>query len=97
MGKLTLDLNKLKVDSFITSDEKEVKGTVHGNLSNFTDCGQNTCPDDECTIGSCPDTCYESCGGTCNTCQGNTCVGDTCYAGCTYFKIETCGPECIDL
>ena len=80
MGKLTLELNKLKVDSFVTAERKEVKGTVRGNWTGITNCLEDTCPVEECTVG--------------NTCQGDTCGGASCYDTCNITCGNTCYDTC---
>lgn len=97
MKKLSLDLTKLKVDSFVTSDDrKETKGTILGNRTRVTDCMGESCPADECgpTMNW---TCFESCPQTCgyHTCD-YTCDDVSCNQT-NYWKVNTCSPgdECI--
>lgn len=68
MGKLTLKLDNLKVDSFETGDEHRRRGTVQGHDTAETEwCtgyGYPGCPSKKCPTPN--DTCYGSCGCTDN-------------------------------
>jgi hypothetical protein len=82
MKKLTLSLDALEVQSFVTADDAPGGGTVHGE--------QCTCPT-ACTCPGCP-TCDATCPATCeNTCDDDTC--NTCAASCW----ESCGKTCMTL
>lgn len=77
MRKLTLDVDKLKVDSFETVDEQRTRGTVRGHdtvetewCTGYPDCGVSR---PECQTPR--DTCYGSCGCT-NGCGTGP---DDCY------------------
>jgi hypothetical protein len=62
MHKLTLKLEDLQVDTFVTVPPKEAKGTVFGE--------QCTCYT-ACTCPGCP-SCEVTCGSCVNSCQGGT-------------------------
>src|SRR5881394_3338878 len=77
MKKLRLNLNDLKVSSFVTTPEttEDGRGTVFARTTFPTGC-PNNCSAAECTqVTACP-TCF-----TCATCGGDTC-GDTCNGTC---------------
>ncbi len=87
MKKLALKLEDLRVDSFSTTLNDNVRGTIFGE--------QCTCWTN-CTCPGCP-TCDHSCGGTCDASCNGTC-GDSC-AGCCcatadYTCAESCGGGC---
>ena len=76
MKKLTLSLDSLEVQSFVTADNAPGRGTVRGE--------QCTCPT-ACTCPGCP-TCPDTCQATCDgeTCGEFTCdsCGDSCMGTC---------------
>ena len=86
MKKLTLDLDRLAVESFGTSEGHGADGTVFGAGHSETTCDQIACDcatngfecrtrATECDCGTLQLTfCYESCLGTCPTC-GSSCEG----------------------
>ena len=96
-GKLSLNLNELRVDTFDTTVARKGKGMVFGEQCTcWTNCGQNTCPGCPTCDASCNGTCYVSCNGTCNTCPTGTI---SCYetdCGCdprTYCYETACGNQ----
>jgi hypothetical protein len=87
MLKMKLELDALKVESFMTSEEMDqLRGTVEGlsrrrpaSASCFGTCLENTCQN-----GSCPDTCA-SCDTYCLSCDtlcGGGSGGDSGPAQC---------------
>jgi hypothetical protein len=81
MGKLTLRLDELEVDSFDTTAAERGRGTVFGE--------QCTC-DTQCTCPGCPTcdiTCPATCGGSCDSCA------DTCVP-CNNSNHGTCDKSC---
>ncbi|MFA7420501.1 MAG: hypothetical protein WCZ90_12525 [Melioribacteraceae bacterium] len=90
MGKLKLNLDEIKVESFEVSNNVKVTGTVFGQETG----GGSTCPPMcEYTVeyGSCVGTCdteVASCGATCVTCDA------TCPVTCPVTCLATCGDSC---
>ncbi len=78
MKKLKLNLDEIKVESFIVNNKDKNGGTVLGAEVFTYYCDT----EEECVSGV-------SCGATCITCAGNTCDG-TCDASCN----GTCGASC---
>ena len=77
MKKLKLDLNDLKVESFVTSKEKKTQGTILGfNTASSPDpqctCGE-VCYTDPKIDPSCVNTCAATCPYTCDNTCGATC------------------------
>ena len=61
-----LQLNDLKIESFVTGDELN-PNTVKGGATNNWKCSEWVCPSEY-------NTCWNSCGGTCaHTCNINQC------------------------
>ena len=98
-AKLTLDLDRLSIESFDTQTAGTEKGTVFGEQCTCaTNCTCPGCPtcDASCN-GSCVNTCAVSCNGTCdNSCYGG-CGGteyecNTALPGCTTALYTACGP-----
>jgi hypothetical protein len=93
--KLKLDLNGLRIQSFVTSLDKRDKSKVRGGIT-----ASLNCPD--CTEGCPTQTCYTNCG-TCNTCTCDTCETNcgTCVTCATcptcYWKVNTCAPDCTEI
>ena len=84
MGKLTLNLDQLIVDSFDTSTPVKEKGTVFGE--------QCSCPT-VCSCPGCPTCVNTECNqDTCYTC-GASCGGSCFYTECTTTRRDnTCDP-----
>jgi hypothetical protein len=86
MGKLTLDLDQLTVDSFDTAAPAAKKGTVFGEQ----ECTCPTACQTACTCPGCPTCDYsecgpQSCGGTCApayTCDYSVTAGGYGYCEC---------------
>jgi hypothetical protein len=85
MGKLKLDLENVRVESFETSEQETPQGTVQGHISVGVSCYATDCCSD--LTDCCPaDTshCSQQFTACCNTgitCPGgNTCAG-TCHTG----------------
>ena len=80
MKKLKLNLDDLKVESFLTSSKTNGKGTIHGNVTGghedcHTEFGYPTCDE----AWTCARTCEGTCeGNTCTPTCPNTCEGYTC-------------------
>jgi len=99
MGKLRLDLDQLRVESFATDERERERGTVKGNAELGDGVLQPGVAmpagtfNQTCMIDFCKDswmsgcfTCAGTCDNTCpNTCQTcNTCFGgDSCIGGAT--------------
>ncbi len=94
MGKITLAIESLSVESFCTTPREALAGTVVAHqLETFrTACGQVSCAD-TCiqTCGTCFDTCPASCNGSCVATCGASCLG-TCLTACGGCGLETQGP-----
>ncbi|HEX2201786.1 MAG TPA: hypothetical protein VHG91_00735 [Longimicrobium sp.] len=83
MRKIKLQLDALRVETFDTGAEPELRGTVRGRHHTFeVGCGE---PVDDGTIVYCPvPTAQATCGWTC---------GSTCTCGCTQTRSAwTCDP-----
>jgi hypothetical protein len=108
-GKLKLQLDDLRIESFVTTPGEKQKGTVFGEQCTcYTNCTCPGCPtcDASCN-GTCGGTCDASCNGTCDascngtcyyscdgTCGGSCGVGDSCYATCALYS--GCTPyQCV--
>ena len=94
--KLNLDLNGLKVQSFVTSLDKRDESKIKGGSVVNTVCPPTICPECEPT-----GTCYTNCGTcvtcTCETCNTNCGTCETCASCPTcYPKVYTCDPQCTD-
>ena len=103
--KLSLDVDALQVESFEAQPAAAGKGTVHGHsYPNQCDPPSDSLDPwlDTCQYATCAgDTCWQSCGGTCN-CGGGSggCGGGS--AGCqpwlaayTYcFGVPSCIEQC---
>lgn len=89
MRKLTLELDSLVVQSFQTTAPEPGRGTVHGQgvagPEQTPGCDSPLCIPSE--WHTCPDTCKESCYGTCESCH-------SCIASCHYTCPQTCGDSC---
>jgi hypothetical protein len=89
--KLRLDLDGLRVQSFVTSLDKRDKSKIKGGLTI-----NSNCPD--CTEVDCyTQTCFTECG-TCNTCQTDCGTCESCES-CIYTcfpKVYTCDPACTE-
>ena len=94
-SKLRLQLEDLRIDSFVTTPVEKPKGTVFGEQCTcYTNCTCPGCPtcDASCN-GTCGDTCQASCGGTCDNACATVGAGYTCYIGCTQSAGDShCGP-----
>lgn len=92
MRKLSLDLARLRVESFAAGGRGAARGTIRGNDgdSNFEPCAPDTV---NCTPpGSGVATCA-SCAASCDwTCGGTTCAG-TCYDPTCNRRDWTC--DCV--
>ena len=91
MKKLKLNLDELKVESFVIGGSFQVeKGTVRGNIQpDRPATAQPGCISQVQTVGCA--TCDYSCGGTCQTCPNPTC-NNTCYFTCA--GQPTCDLSC---
>jgi hypothetical protein len=105
MGKIKLKLDDLKLESFMTSEQSNEKGTINGQGTFVTivTC-TNGCPITVCNVWTCGTDCQSnwpsmcaSCNGTCNTCPDtcwNTCGTDP---ACNTFNggdtCNTCAPQ----
>jgi hypothetical protein len=87
--KLKLDLNGLRIQSFVTSLEKRDESKIKGGLTVNTNCPE-TCATDCGTCGTQCGSC-DTC--TCDTCETNcgTCVTCATCPTC-YWKVLTCDP-----
>jgi hypothetical protein len=87
MKKLTLALEDLAVDSFVTAPAVSRRGTVEARWG-------TTYADESCN-GTCDATCYldscASCDWTCGTCAS---CGASCGGGGTCGGAATCGGTC---
>ena len=94
-SKLTLDLDRLAVDSFDTSSGTAKKGTVFGEQCTcYTNC---TCPGCPTCDATCDATCANTCPNTCaNTCGcptgGVSCYDTECDCGPQTCLQTNCGP-----
>ena len=94
MKKLRLDVDNLRVESFVTADSVGRKGTVHGFVS---------CRCTNAQGGTCGGTASCDGGATCDTdCSGVTyadscaCQTETAYdPSCEYTSVGTCATACI--
>ena len=94
MKKLRLEVDDLRVESFVVADSGDQKGTVHAHVScRCTNAQGGTCGGGASCNG----------GATCDTdCSGVTyvdscpCDPETAYApSCDYSCVETCATACI--
>ena len=99
--KLKLQLDDLRIDSFVTNPGEKQKGTVFGEQCTcYTNCTCPGCPTCYATCQHCGGTHDVSCNGTCaGTCEAScngTCAG-TCDASCNGtcdYSCDTCGGSC---
>lgn len=93
MKKLRLAVDDLRVDSFVTAESGDGRGTVHAHVS---------CRCTNAEGGTCGGT--DSCNGgaTCDTdCSGVTyvdscpCEPDTYNPSCDWTCVETCHTQCV--
>jgi hypothetical protein len=98
MKKLRLDLNDLKVESFVTTpDQGPPQGTVFGQDTRTQSC-DSSCTD-TCWEHTCGNTCGESCGGTCDTGCGSghaTCdcgLTPNCLTDYTCYHTHCCAND----
>lgn len=85
MKKLTLSIDSLNVESFLTERAPAGMGTVRGHdQTEYTNCYVTVCVScDQCdTVYDCPATGDETCGETACTCSGmpETCGGSECFS-----------------
>ncbi len=96
MKKLKLNLDDLKVESFVTIKQESKRGTINGQALTVpvgvcADLSINTyCPTSEC-VGCNPETQEETCVYT--ECNQNTC--NTCYNTCDGYGPTCIYPECL--
>ncbi|HEX2203176.1 MAG TPA: hypothetical protein VHG91_07750 [Longimicrobium sp.] len=94
MKKLRLTVDDLRVDTFVTAESIDPRGTVHGHIScRCTNAQGGTCGGGASCNG----------GATCDTdCSGITyvdscpCEPETVYdPSCDYTCVETCHTQCV--
>ena len=93
MKKLTLNPEMLEVQSFTTSSDRPVRGTVRGQQELCTCYTNCTCPGCPTCDGynTCDATCPATCANTCDDASCDTCFGQlSCGASCW----ETCERTC---
>ena len=88
MKKLTLNLDSLEVQSFVTDEKRSERGTVRGEQQPCTCYTQCTCPGCPTCAGTCP--ADPSCADTC----GDTCDDWSCLGTCPITCHETCQRTC---
>jgi len=80
MRKLKLEVDDLRIDSFVVDEAEEARGTVAGqNEPAYTASCDGSCVNtcNSC-VNTCLNTCQASCWNTCGTCNA------TCDAWCTH-------------
>ena len=90
MKKTRLTLDKLKVNSFVTAIDAEIKQTVKGGTNATVEA---------CSLGAtfCEEDSINACDPN-SAANGPNCQPGTNYAGCTPFNTQTCtfnGPGCV--
>lgn len=95
MRKLTLDVDSLVVQSFQTTAADGGRGTVLGQgvvPQQTPDCQSPLCIPSE--WHTCPETCRESCYGSCESCEScNSCIA-SCHVSCGGTCEDSCGGTC---
>ncbi len=99
MKKLRLEMDELRVESFATDAAAGEAGTVHGHSypnACLPPSGSDEPFVDTCGYATCAgDTCWQSCGGSCN-CGGSGWCQPQESAGYTYcFRDASCVNACI--